>query len=152
VTGTRWSEMDLDAGIWTIPADRMKGRKKDKKPHVVPLSKQAIALLKRLDTKKAPFALSENAMLYLLQRPPEKGLGESQYTVHGFRSSFTDWASDKTDFPHEVIEQALAHVVKDTTRRAYRRGDALDKRKELMQEWADYIAPLKKRRGASKAS
>jgi integrase len=143
VTGMKWSEVDWEAKTWTIPASRMKGRKKDKKPHVVPLSDAALTVLNGMEKSKAPFALSENAMLYLLQRPPEKGLGERAYTVHGFRSTFTDWASDKTDYAHEVIEQALAHVVKDNVRRAYRRDTALDKRRELMQEWAKYCTGKK---------
>ncbi len=129
-TGASWPEFDKDN--WTIPAERMKAGK----AHVVPLSKQVKALLKPLPKSKAPFVLSENAMLYMLQK--EKHLGLKPYTVHGFRSSFRDWASEETNFPNEVVEMALAHSIRDKAEAAYRRGNLLVKRKELMQSWADY--------------
>jgi integrase len=87
--------------------------------------------------------LSENAMLSVLKR-----MKLSHYTVHGFRSSFRDWASDQTDYPSEVIEMALAHVVKDKTEAAYRRGELLDKRRKLAADWCAYLdgkKPLTKR-------
>jgi len=129
VTGMPWGELDLDAGLWTIPAERMKGGAE----HVVPLVPAVIALLKGLPRNKPPFALSENAMLYLLQKRMEK-----PFTVHGFRSSFRDWAAEKTDFPAEVVEMALAHTIRNKVEAAYRRGALLEKRRKLMEAWAAY--------------
>jgi len=133
VTGMHWGELDLDAGLWTIPAERMKGGVE----HVVPLVPAAIALLKGLPRNKPPFALSENAMLYLLQ----KRMGKP-FTVHGFRSSFRDWAAEKTDFPAEVVEMALAHTIRNKVEAAYRRGALLEKRRRLMEAWADYCTTV----------
>jgi integrase len=147
--GGRWDEFDLEAGLWSIPASRMKAAKKAKtpKPHVVPLSRQAVALLAklpRLDDGDFLFpgvrngrTLSDMAMLELL-RGMRPGL-----SVHGFRSSFRDWVGDATDHPAELAEKALAHTVGDAVERAYRRGDALEKRRKLMQDWADFCASSK---------
>lgn len=134
VVGAHWSEFDLAAKLWTIPAARMKAGR----AHTVPLSDAAVAILASLSPGTRPFPLSENAMLYLLQRPPPKGLDEP-YTVHGFRSSFRDWAAEMTDTPGEVAEMALAHAIKDKTEAAYRRGALLDKRRVLMDAWAAYL-------------
>ena len=128
-TGAPWSEFDLDAALWTIPAARMKAGVE----HVVPLVPELVELLRALPRNKPPFALSENAMLYLLQ----KRMGKS-CTVHGFRSSFRDWAAETTAFPGEVVEMALAHAIRDKTEAAYRRGALLEKRRRLMEAWADY--------------
>lgn len=135
VTGAAWSEFDLDAGLWTIPAHRMKAGRE----HVVPLVPEAVKILAGLPRKRPPFPLSENGMLALLQRPPPKGYG-LPYTVHGFRSSFRDWAAETTAFPGEVVEMALAHTIRDKTEAAYRRGALLAKRRGLMEAWADYFA------------
>ncbi len=137
----KWSEFDLDAALWTIPAERMKA----KRPHRVPLSKQAVKMLRLLRAAdrrgvyvfpglgtKRP--LSGMAMLKVLQR-----MGRDDITVHGFRSSFRDWTGEATNVPREIAEQALAHVLGDKTEAAYRRGDALEKRAKLMQAWADFI-------------
>lgn len=78
-------------------------------------------------------------MLYLLQKVPPKGLG-LPFTVHGFRSSFRDWAAETTSFPHEVVEMALAHAIRNKAEAAYRRGQLIEKRTLLMNAWADYIA------------
>ncbi|MFK2876876.1 tyrosine-type recombinase/integrase [Rhodanobacter hydrolyticus] len=129
VTGMPWAELDLDAGLWTIPVERMKGGAE----HVVPLVPEAVAILKGLPRNKPPFPLSENAMLYLLQ----KRMGKP-FTVHGFRSSFRDWAAEKTDFPAEVVEMALAHTIRNKVEAAYRRGALLEKRRKLMEAWAAY--------------
>jgi integrase len=138
--GAQWSEFDLDAAVWTIPAARMKA----KRDHRVPLCKRAVAILRLAQkvpesgTKGAVFInggglpLSNMAMLELL-----RGMAPGT-TVHGFRSSFSDWARDKTAYPRDVIEMALAHTIKDKSEAAYRRGDALDKRRALMDEWASY--------------
>jgi integrase len=144
VIGARWSEMDLRAGLWTIPASRMKAHAE----HRVPLPRQALALLKampRMDGSDAVFwgarkvTISNMAMLELL-RGMRPGM-----TVHGFRSSFRDWAAENTTFPAEVVEMALAHTIANQVEAAYRRGDLLDKRRALMQAWADYCAPSRTR-------
>jgi integrase len=137
----RWREFDLEAALWTIPADRMKA----KRAHRVPLSAQAVALLARLKQAAHPGAdllfpgqgtgraLSGMSMLAVLRR-----MERTDITVHGFRSTFRDWAGEVTNFPREVAEAALAHVLPDKTEAAYRRGDALEKRRLMMQSWADF--------------
>jgi integrase len=120
---------------------------KMKREHRVPLSRAAVAVLRSLRlAEPEPGALvfpgqnagrpmSNMSMEMLLRR-----LGAKDYTVHGFRSTFRDWAGECTLFPREVAEAALAHAVGDETARAYRRGDALAKRRELMEAWSDYCA------------
>jgi len=132
VTGADWREFDGD--VWTIPGERMKAGK----PHAIPLVPRAVAILAGLPKDRPPFALSENAMLFLLQRKPPRGLGQP-YTVHGFRSSFSDWAHETTAFPNHVIEMALAHTIKNKAEAAYRRGALMDKRRELMEAWAAFL-------------
>ncbi|MDJ1463725.1 site-specific integrase [Nitratireductor sp. GZWM139] len=142
VYGAQWSEIDLDAGIWTIPAKRMKTAKE----HRVPLSTSALAILNELyETRISDFVfpghrpnrpLSSSAMEMLMRR-----MKMNAFTVHGFRSSFRDWAGDETPFPREIAETALAHRVGDATEQAYRRATALAKRRELMQAWSDYLHP-----------
>jgi integrase len=136
--GAKWSEIDLDAGVWTIPAERMKAGKQ----HQVPLSKRALTIIEELPRErggylfrgaKAKSPLSNMAMLELL-----RGMVGNSYSVHGFRSSFRDWAGDRTHYAREVIEHALAHQIKDKAEAAYRRSDALEKRRRLMEEWAKY--------------
>jgi integrase len=134
-TGAPWSEFDLDAALWTIPAARMKAGVE----HVVPLVPELVELLRGLPRNKPPFALSENAMLYLLQKRMSKSC-----TVHGFRSSFRDWAAETTAFPGEVVEMALAHAIRDKTEAAYRRGALLEKRRRLMETWAAYCTKAPK--------
>lgn len=140
VIGATWSEIDLDNGLWTIPAARMKMRR----DHRSPLSQAAIDLLRSVPREKGNefvFAglrkgtgLSNMAMVALVKvRMEVTGI-----TVHGFRSTFRDWAGDATHHEREVIEAALAHAVGDATERAYRRGDALAKRRALMDDWADF--------------
>ena len=140
VIGAKWSEIDLKAGVWTVPAERMKGSKE----HQVPLSKRAIAILGDLPREKAGYVfpgakakapLSNMAMLELL-----RGMSANGYSVHGFRSTFRDWAGDRTHYAREVIEHALAHQIKDKAEAAYRRSDALEKRRRLMEEWAKYCS------------
>ena len=131
--GARWSEIDLDAAFWTIPASRMKA----KRDHRMPLSHRAVELLHTMKPGDGGhgriFPLSNMAMLELL-----RGMAGNGYTVHGFRSSFSDWARDRTGYARDVIEMALAHAIKDKSEAAYRRGDALDRRRRLMSEWARY--------------
>ena len=139
--GARWSEVDFDESAWTVPPERMKGGI----GHTVPLSNQAVEVLRSLlDTRISDFIflgmkqkrpLSPMAMEMLLRRMK---IGEA--TVHGFRSSFRDWCGDETTFPREVAEAALAHKVGSNVERAYRRRDALAKRRQLMQAWADYCS------------
>jgi integrase len=137
-----WSEFDLDKKIWTVPANRMKpGR-----VHRVPLSARAVAILKHMAKLKAgDFVfpghrrgkpLSNMAMEMMLRR-----MKIEDATVHGFRSSFRDWAGNVTSFPREVIESALSHVIGDKAEQAYRRSDALEKRRKLMEAWATYCEP-----------
>ena len=140
VRGMRWSEIDLDERVWTVPASRMKAGKE----HRVPLTGAAINLIgnargeddlvfpggKRLDRP-----LSDMSLTAVLRR-----MGLGNVTVHGFRSSFRDWAGETTAFPREVIEAALAHRLKDKAEAAYARGDLFDKRRDLMQAWSDYLA------------
>lgn len=132
VTGATWDEFDGD--VWTRPAERMKGGR----AHAVPMVPAAVAILDGLPRDQPPFALSENTMLFLLQRKPPRGLGQP-YTVHGFRSTFSDWAHETTGFPNHVIEMALAHAIPNKAEAAYRRGELLEKRRELMQAWAKYL-------------
>jgi integrase len=136
--GARWSEIDLEAGIWTVPAERMKAGLE----HRVPLSAAALAILAEQRNLDDTFVfpggrrgkpLSNMAMLVLLRRM-ERG----DLTVHGFRSSFRDWASETTHFPSEVVEMALAHTVESKVERAYRRGDLFEKRRELMAAWGSF--------------
>jgi integrase len=127
--GAHRDEIDLGAKIWTVPAERMKAGKE----HRIPLSDRAIEILSSLPQHgKRVFPLSNMAMLELL-----RGMRPGT-TTHGFRSSFRDWASEQTNFPHEVCEQALAHTISNKVERAYRRGDLFQKRAAMMQVWAAY--------------
>lgn len=130
-----WSEFDLEAGLWSIPAERMKAGR----AHVVPLVPEAVAILRARRGAPRPFDLSNAAMLDLLQKPAPKGFG-LPYTVHGFRSSFRDWVAEETDHAGEVAEMALAHAIEDETEAAYRRGILLAKRRRLMEDWAAYVS------------
>jgi integrase len=140
VVGARWSEIDLTAALWTIPATRMKSGKE----HRVPLSPPAVALLRALPTEPdfvfiAPSAgrgITNMAMNATLKRMGRRG----QFTVHGFRSTFMDWAHECTGFDKVVIDMALAHAVGDKVEAAYRRADLLDKRRRLMVEWGKYCS------------
>lgn len=132
VTGATWDELDLDAALWSIPAERMKAGR----PHRVPLSDAALAILSALPRDTQPFATT--GMHNLVRMRPPRGMG-LPWTVHGFRSSFRDWAAEATDHPREVAEMALAHTIGDRVEAAYRRGELLDKRRALMQDWADYL-------------
>ncbi|CFL24490.1 tyrosine-type recombinase/integrase [Burkholderia pseudomallei] len=135
------SEFDLPAKIWTIPAERMKAGRE----HRIPLSPEALALVKPLiDAGSSEFLfpaskgnghLSNMAMRQLLKRMKREGL-----TVHGFRSTFKHWARETTDYAREVLAAALAHIIGDKTAAAYARGDLFMKRASLMQDWADYLA------------
>ncbi|MBO6539866.1 MAG: integrase arm-type DNA-binding domain-containing protein [Rhizobiaceae bacterium] len=137
-----WPEIDLERAVWTVPPERTKARRE----HRIPLSAPVVDLLRPLKIEarahdwvfpgqKPGRPLSNMALAKVLAR-----LGRSDVTVHGFRSSFRDWSAEETDHPREIAEAALAHVVGDATERAYRRGDALEKRRLLMSEWAEYLS------------
>lgn len=154
--GARWEEVDLKAKVWTIPGERMKVGKE----HRVPLSAEAVAMLEAMPgqhkgvifpgTGRKPGPLTIAAPLKLLKEL-RAGL-----TVHGFRSTFRDWAGDQTAHSRDVAEMALAHTIKDKSEAAYRRSDMLERRRLLMQEWATYchtdrkasdkVTPIRKRR------
>lgn len=143
--GARWGEIDMAEAVWTVPAERMKM----KKEHRVPLSGAALDVLRQaaeLRTSAAPTApvfpgqrpgqpLSNMALMMLMRR-----MGRGDLTVHGFRSAFRDWAAERTSYPNEVAEAALAHVVADKVEAAYRRGDLFEKRRRLMADWAAFCA------------
>jgi integrase len=130
VIGAEGGEFDLKAKVWTVPAGRMKGAKQ----HKVPLCKRAVALLKDLPRGgDRLFPISNMAMAQLLKR-----MGHGDITVHGFRSSFRDWAAETHDAARDVAEMALAHSVSDKTEAAYRRGDLFEKRRQLMTDWATF--------------
>ncbi|HHL22679.1 MAG TPA: site-specific integrase [Aliiroseovarius sp.] len=141
VIGARWSEIDRDNKLWVIPEERMKAGRE----HRVPLSDAALEVvdeMRGLDPEfifpglKRGKGLSNMAMANLLRR-----LGRSDVTVHGFRSSFRDWAEERGGMAREVAELSLAHEVGNATERAYRRSDLLDKRRELMDRWARFCSP-----------
>ena len=144
VIGAKWDEIDLDERLWTVPADRMKAGKE----HRVPLSDVALAIVEErrkiqqddhiFPGGKAGRPISNMAMLMLLRR-----MGRGDLTAHGFRSSFRDWAAERTTFPAEVAEMALAHTVSDKVEAAYRRGDLFQKRRYLMEAWAKFCATVK---------
>lgn len=137
--GLVWSEIDLRTDIWTIPAERMKSGRAQR----IPLSPEAVAILQRVRSVHGGAVvfpslphdrpLSNMALLTVLKR-----MGRRELTVHGFRSTFRTWAAERTNFPREVAESALAHVLADKTEAAYQRGDLFDKRRRLMNAWAEF--------------
>jgi integrase len=139
VRGARWSELSLDAGRWTIPAERMKAGVE----HVVPLAPPAVDLLKRLhEIRRGDLVFpGSDARKPLSDMTLTKVLRDMDvpFTVHGFRSSFRDWVAERTKFPGEVAEAALAHTVPDKVEAAYRRTSFFDKRVELMKAWGRYL-------------
>jgi len=140
VIGATWSEINFVEQLWVVPAERMKSGKE----HRVPLSVAALAILEQMQAirqgnfvflgGKAHRPLSNMAMMMTLRR-----MGRGDLTVHGFRSSFRDWAAERTDFPGEVAEMALAHAVSGKVEAAYRRGDLFQKRRHLMDAWAEFL-------------
>ena len=155
--GARWSEIDMHRRLWTVPASRIKSGRE----HRVPLSEPAMAILETLsETRESAFVfpgqrggrpLSSNTLLLVLRR-----LGRGNVTVHGFRSSFRTWAAEQTDFPREIAEAALAHVVGDRVEFAYQRSDFFQKRRLLAEAWAQFcltpapagdVLPLRRRVG-----
>jgi integrase len=154
VLGARWSEIDLTTKVWTVPGSRMKAGRE----HRVPVTGRLLAILTemaavRVDDFIFPgrtgARLSDNALARCLNHT----MGRVELTTHGFRASFKTWAGDRTGFPNDLVEVALAHQVGDETERAYQRGDLLEKRRKLMEAWAafaskppiagDVVAPLR---------
>lgn len=143
--GATWREIDLAGAVWTIPAGRMKSGRE----HRVPLTAPIVAMLEEMKVlggepgdylfpgAKRGCPLSVMAMDMTLRRM------KVDITTHGFRSSFRDWAGEMSPFPRELAEAALAHIVGDETERAYRRGDALEKRRKMMEAWAGYCEPIR---------
>ena len=139
VIGARWDEIDEGRALWVIPGRRMKAGRE----HRVALSERAIAVLSAMrETRQSEFVfsgrridrpLSNMALLAVLKR-----MGRSDLTVHGFRSSFRDWAAERTNHSRDVVEMALAHSIGDKVEAAYRRGDLFEKRVLLMEEWAQH--------------
>ncbi len=151
VRGARWSEIDLDAGIWSLPAERMKVGK----PHRVPLSPAALSLLGQLHRLKGSHMvfpgnshggkLSENTLNEVIKRlharrPVPSDVKDRPAVVHGMRSTFRNWGRERTNFRPELLELSLAHTVGSTVERAYARDDALEQRREVMAAWAAFIA------------
>ncbi len=154
-----WDEFDLDAGLWTVPAARMKSNRE----HVVPLSKEAIKLLKALPVEdgnefvfigtraNAKSSLAKNSMLLLLDRMGRRGV-----TAHGFRSAFRTWAAERSALPDHIAELCLAHSIGGEVERTYKRTTLIEQRRLLMQQWAKFLAapvveggevvPLRKRK------
>lgn len=141
----RWAEIDLAEAVWTIPPARMKAGK----VHRVPLSPEAVALLRALTASKRAGAKNESDFVFPSAKPGRplsnmamlmtlRRMQRPDITAHGFRSSFRDWAGERTAFAREVAEAALAHAIGDATERAYARGDLLDKRRRLMETWAGF--------------
>ncbi|MDC7252981.1 hypothetical protein NMY25_001844 [Wohlfahrtiimonas chitiniclastica] len=160
VLNAHWGEFDLNKRIWTIPAKRMKA----KKEHRIPLSAAAIELLNQIprlesgllfEGTKAGKPLSNMAMLMKCRRMDKTkfesdGKGWRDFegetiTPHGFRSTFRDWAAETTNTPNMVVEQALAHTIGNAVEAAYRRGDLLEKRAELMDAWGDFLSQKAKK-------
>jgi integrase len=148
VLGATWDEIDFKSKVWTVPAERMKAGKKE---HRVPLTEPVLAILKDLKQERddvegtddpCPYIfpntkgdgfLSNTVMLALLKR-----MNRRDITVHGFRSTFRDWAAENTEYPDEVVEMALAHAIQNKVKAAYLRTDLFEKRRVLMEEWAEY--------------
>jgi len=134
VLGARWEEFDLEKRLWTVPAERMKKSKE----HKVPLSYRATEILESLPRTSEFVFVSKNGKTRLTGHALDGCMAGAAYTVHGFRSTFRDWAGDKTNHDRETIEHALAHKLKDAIEAAYRRSTAIEKRRVLMQQWADF--------------
>src|SRR3984893_14922145 len=142
VLGARWEEFDLERGVWTVPPNRMKAGRE----HRVPMSRSALNIVNEIQREadfvfagqKAGSPLSVMALEMVLRR-----MKIDDATVHGFRSAFRDWAAECTNFPSEVCEAALAHVIENKAEAAYRRGDLFEKRRKLMEAWDTYCTTPK---------
>ena len=139
VLGARWNEIDFEKFVWTVPAKRMKAGRE----HRVPLSLSCMSVLEKIESSVSDSLifvsprsgmLSNMSMLMLMRRMKVDAV------PHGFRSSFRDWVGEETNYPRELVETALSHVLESKVEAAYRRGDALEKRREMMLDWADYCS------------
>jgi len=145
VTGAEWREFDLEAGLWTIPGSRMKAGK----PHTVPLSDAALAILREQAAHKGKGTLAKyvfpgrRGVMSQMTMAMALRTVDKSCTVHGFRSTFRDWAAEETHYPNIVCEMALAHAISSNVEAAYRRGDLREKRKALMKDWAAYVTTKK---------
>lgn len=150
-----WSEFDLDAAVWTVPAARMKRTKQQKvsgAPHLVPLSRQAVAVLRELEplTGRGRYVfpsprggsrpMSDNAVLSALRR---MGFAKDEMSGHGFRAMARTLMAERLGVPESVVEAQLAHAVRDSLGRAYNRTEFVDQRRSMMQQWADYLDTLR---------
>jgi integrase len=141
--GAKWPEINMTEKVWIIPPSRMKSARE----HRVPLSGGALAILKEAQKHSGEFIfaagkvgrpLNDKALRLILKR-----MGRGDVTTHGFRSSFRDWAAERTNYAREVVEMALAHAVESKVEAAYRRSDLLDRRRRLMEEWARHCMTVK---------
>jgi integrase len=144
VRGATWDEIDLPNKLWTIPASRMKMGKE----HRVPLSTAALSVLTNLarvedETLLFPSAKKHTPISDMTLTAVLRRMGRKEITVHGFRSTFRDWAAEATNYPSDMAEMALAHAIGDKVEAAYRRGDMLLKRFRMMNEWATYCATIR---------
>jgi integrase len=142
VLGMRWDEIDFDSQLWTCPVERMKTGEE----HRVPLTNEMLSIIEPLQTLKSDYVfegqkrhkpLSNMSMLMLLRRMNVEGV-----TVHGFRSTFRDWASEVASAPREIAEMSLSHRVGSDVERAYARSDLLDKRRSLMERWSMFVSGI----------
>jgi integrase len=145
VTGAQWSEIDMDAATWTVPASRMKA----KREHRVPLSPAALLVVKELAKARTngfvfPGWRKDSQLSLTSLTKALVAAGGASLTVHGFRSTFRDWAAERTSFPRDVAEMALAHTISDKVEAAYRRGDLMKKRAAMMQAWAAFATAPRK--------
>ena len=144
VRHARWSEIDLDGGLWTIPAEKQLKRKSNPAPHVVPLSRDALDVLRRAE----PYRIAASDLVFpgakwgkpLSDATMRKVLRDCGYSadVHGFRSAFNDWTIEVGGYPQQMIDAALHHAIKDKTEASYRRGNLLVRREAMMTAWADH--------------
>ena len=139
VRGATWNEFDLEQRVWNIPASRMKG----KKDHQIPLSKRALKVLKKQQALDSDYVFpGRNGQMMSdgTMRKALRSLGYADIQVHGFRSTFRDWAAETTQYPFEVAEMALAHTIGNKAEASYRRGNLLAKRFAMMEDWATYLS------------
>ena len=145
VRWAEWEEIDDGAGVWTVPAARMKA----KREHRVPLCRRVLEILDQARTVDGhgPFVFTRGGAKPLSEKTLRRLLNKHEVAAvpHGFRSSFRDWAAEKTDYPREVVEAALAHVVHNKVEAAYRRTDLFERRRHLMNDWAAYLADDRRR-------
>jgi len=144
IRGALWSEFDLESKVWTIPAERYK----TPKPYRIPLSDPAIAIIEDMEAIRCsdlvfPGYRNDHPLSDMTMLKVVKVISQTDATVHGFRSSFRDWAGDQTDAPREVAEGCLGHTVLGEVERAYRRRDDLEKRRVLMNAWNDFLNDFK---------